>query len=96
MVLDAPLGNDRGYFGARIIDDTLIGLQNVWSYGYPVDLDPTVSTPYAQGQRTIRPFGITANADCGKYGPLVTDGKSKFLFNRRMINQCGRSSKEIN
>jgi V8-like Glu-specific endopeptidase len=71
MILDARLGDARGYFGAQVIDPSLEGQQNTYTLGYPGDHGAT--QPYMQNSITVRPMGTTVNADCDAYGPLVTD-----------------------
>lgn len=76
MVLDKPIGNDHGYFGAQVITSELQGTTGGYALGYPADKSSSTGAgtqPYFQSVITIRPMGTTVNADCDAYGPVVTD-----------------------
>lgn len=67
FILDARLGDQRGGLGAKVIDQGLIGKNELLHLGYPGDL--------ANGQRPYRQDRITiANRfDCDATGGLSTD-----------------------
>ncbi|ORY66620.1 trypsin-like cysteine/serine peptidase domain-containing protein [Pseudomassariella vexata] len=67
MVLDDPLGNDRGYMGAKTVDSSLLKRAIFYHLGYPLDL--------GQGERQYRqyPITISSSTGCDAYGPMVTD-----------------------
>ncbi|KAI0387828.1 trypsin-like serine protease [Hypomontagnella monticulosa] len=67
FILDARLGDERGYLGGKLIEPSLIGNPSLYHLGYPGDL--------ANGRRPYRQDGITIRNrfDCDTTGGLSTD-----------------------
>lgn len=70
MVLDAPLGNSRGWFGVRApIPQTSLDNPRLTTQGWPGDLTDG-QRPFWQTSRTV---SGKDSSWCDGYGPLITD-----------------------
>ena len=68
FILDQRLGERQGYFGAKLIDDSLTNRPIFFNYGYPGDL-ANGARPYRSEGSTVQPRPYS----CDDYGPYITD-----------------------
>ncbi|KAL2274216.1 hypothetical protein FJTKL_03566 [Diaporthe vaccinii] len=72
LILKDRIGDQRGYFGARVIEDQHLN-KNVWYHlGYPQDRDGGTQ-PYRQGQITVARLGGFSDCPNERRAMLVTD-----------------------
>ena len=72
VILKDRIGEQRGYFGARVIEDQHLN-KNVWYHmGYPQDRDGGTQ-PYRQGQITVARLGEFSDCPNQNRAMLVTD-----------------------
>lgn len=72
VILKDRIGDQRGYFGARVIEDQYLN-KNVWYHmGYPGDRDGA-SQPYRQGEITVSGLNTFSGCLNDRRAMIVTD-----------------------
>ncbi|KAK6857690.1 trypsin-like cysteine/serine peptidase domain-containing protein [Apiospora arundinis] len=73
MILDARLGDARGYLSYDVMDPAKADQAIFYSYGYPDDKSTDLSKPYRQEAITV---AKKTSFQCDQYGPLTTNADS--------------------
>lgn len=76
MILKDRIGDQRGYFGARVTEDQHLS-KNVWYHlGYPGDRDGA-SQPYRQGEITVSRLNGFTGCPNERRAMIVTDADAQ-------------------
>jgi V8-like Glu-specific endopeptidase len=70
VLLDARLGDARGYLSYDVMDPAKADQAIFYSYGYPDDKSADLSKPYRQEAITV---AKKSSFQCDQYGPLTTN-----------------------
>lgn len=76
VILKDRIGDQRGYFGARVTEDQHLN-KNVWYHmGYPGDRDGA-SQPYRQGEITVSRLNTFSGCPNERRAMIVTDADAQ-------------------